>query len=62
MQENRATELLSKHRAALDAVAEELLERETIDGADVVRLVQASLGETPGPETAPAGTETAAVD
>ena len=44
-QEERATELLLKHRSALDAVAEELLERETIDGADVARLVQASLGE-----------------
>jgi cell division protease FtsH len=44
-QETRAHELLLKHRAALDAVAEALLDRETIDGAEVAQLVQASLGE-----------------
>ncbi len=42
-QEARATDLLVKYRAALDTVAEELLERETIDGAEVARLVQASM-------------------
>ena len=42
-QEDRATDLLVKYRAALDTVAEELLERETIDGAEVARLVQASM-------------------
>ena len=46
-QETRATELLVKHRPALDAVAEELLERETIDGADVARIVQSTLAESP---------------
>ncbi|HUC32287.1 MAG TPA: cell division protein FtsH, partial [Ilumatobacteraceae bacterium] len=51
-QEERAVELLIKYRPALDAVAEELLERETIDGADVARLVQESLGEQPAPSPA----------
>ena len=49
-QEARATELLRKHRVALDAVAEELLERETIDGADVARLLQDSFGDSISPE------------
>ena len=44
-QETRAHSLLMKHRTALDAVAEALLDRETIDGAEVAQLVQASLGE-----------------
>ncbi|MFM7044179.1 MAG: ATP-dependent zinc metalloprotease FtsH [Ilumatobacteraceae bacterium] len=51
-QEQRATEMLTRHRGALDAVAEALLERETIDGADVARIVQEQMGETPA--TAPA--------
>jgi cell division protease FtsH len=45
-QESRATELLLKHRVALESVAEALLEKETIDGAEVAGLVQASLGES----------------
>jgi cell division protease FtsH len=45
-QEQRAMELLGKHRAALDAVAEALLEKETIDGQEVAQIVQATLGET----------------
>ncbi len=45
-QEARATEILGGHRAALEAVAEDLLERETIDGADVARLVQANLADS----------------
>ncbi len=39
-QEDRATALLGKHRKGLDLVAEALLEKETIDGAEVGRLVQ----------------------
>ena len=39
-QEHRALELLMKHRGGLDLVAEALLERETIDGSEVVQLVQ----------------------
>jgi cell division protease FtsH len=36
--EQRATELLKGHRAALDALADLLLERETVDGSEVYRL------------------------
>ena len=45
-QETRATEVLGRHRKALEAVAEALLEKETIDGAEVAGLVQESLGES----------------
>ena len=44
-QEARAIEVLTKHRRALELVAEALLERETIDGAEVANLVQDGLGE-----------------
>jgi cell division protease FtsH len=37
--ETRATALLSEHRAMLDQVIELLLERETIDGADLAALL-----------------------
>ncbi len=46
-QEVRATELLTKYRPALELVAEALLEKETIDGAEVAALVQASLDGSP---------------
>jgi cell division protease FtsH len=39
-QEQRAHDLLVKHRKGLDLVAEALLEQETIDGALVARLIQ----------------------
>jgi cell division protease FtsH len=42
-QEQRAYELLHQYRPALDAVADMLLEKETIDGADVARIIQESL-------------------
>ncbi len=42
--EERSLALLSDHRAGLDAVAGALLEKETIDGAEVARLVDASAG------------------
>jgi cell division protease FtsH len=45
-QETRATELLNKHRAGLDLVAEALLEKETIDGAMVSELIQQGLDGT----------------
>ncbi|MEZ5273165.1 MAG: hypothetical protein R2694_12805 [Ilumatobacteraceae bacterium] len=48
-QEARAVELLTKHRGALDKVAEELLERETIDGADVARIVHSTLSGSEAP-------------
>jgi len=44
-QENRAREILGKHRKGLDLVASALLEKETIEGAEVARLVQEGLGE-----------------
>src|SRR3954452_12268236 len=45
VQEERAKALLTKHRGGLDLVAEALLERETGDGSEVVRLVHESLGD-----------------
>ena len=61
-QEARAYEVLSKHRRALDLVAEALLERETIDGGEVARIVHESLGEglndaVPAADDAPAGVD-----
>ena len=43
-QEERAKKVLSGHRSGLDAVAAALLEKETIDGAEVTRLVDAAFG------------------
>ena len=45
-QEERASELLTKHRRGLDLVAEALLEHETIDGREVARLIQQGLTES----------------
>jgi cell division protease FtsH len=45
-QEQRAHNLLTQHRKGLEAVAEKLIEEETIDGATVGRLIQESL-DTP---------------
>jgi cell division protease FtsH len=45
-QEDRATNLLRTHRRGLDLVAQALLEKETVDGAEVGRLVQQGLAET----------------
>ena len=50
-QETRARELLIKHRAGLDLVAIALLERETVDGAEVARLVQQALVEPSAPRS-----------
>jgi cell division protease FtsH len=44
-QEARATTELKKHRKGLDGVAAALLERETIDGEEVRRLVDAGFGK-----------------
>jgi cell division protease FtsH len=54
-QEDRALEILSHHRAGLNAVAAALLDKETIDGAEVGRLVETATragdaGETPATE------------
>jgi cell division protease FtsH len=48
VQEDRARELLAKHRPGLDLVAAALLDRETIDGSEVVQLVQEGLGPESG--------------
>ncbi len=45
-QENRATELLTKHRRGLELIAEALLEHETIDGPEVARLIQQGMEES----------------
>jgi cell division protease FtsH len=42
--EERAIELLSRHRGGLDAVARSLLERETLDGDEVSHLVDTAYG------------------
>jgi cell division protease FtsH len=53
-QEQRAIGLLRKHREGLNLVAEALLEKETIDGAEVVALVQKGIGgEVPPTGAAP---------
>ncbi len=51
-QERRARALLEKHRPALDAIAECLLERETMDGAEVANMVHESLGDRPADASA----------
>jgi cell division protease FtsH len=45
-QEERATVELQTHRGGLDAVAAALLEHETIDGAEVKRLVDQAIGRS----------------
>jgi cell division protease FtsH len=45
-QEQRATDLLTKHRRGLALVAEALMEHETIDGREVARLIQQGLTES----------------
>jgi cell division protease FtsH len=47
-QEQRAHDLLTKHRRGLDLVAEALLDQETIDGATVGQLVQQGLEDSEG--------------
>ena len=43
-QEERALEVLARHRGGLDAVARALLDEETIDGETVGRLVDTAYG------------------
>jgi cell division protease FtsH len=47
-EEARARKLVEEHRAGLDAVALALLEHETIDGAEVGRLVDNAMGRKAG--------------
>jgi cell division protease FtsH len=49
-QEQRATDLLMKHRRGLELVAEALLEHETIEGREVARLIQQGLTESGDPD------------
>ncbi len=57
-QERRAHDLLSQHRDGLQLVAEALLERETIDGAEVAQLVQQGLGDAATTHESASGTAT----
>ncbi|HEY3942525.1 MAG TPA: ATP-dependent zinc metalloprotease FtsH [Acidimicrobiales bacterium] len=43
-EEERAIEVLTRHRGGLDAVARALLEQETVDGAEVGRLIDEAYG------------------
>ena len=45
-QEQRATEVLTRHRRGLELIAESLLEHETIDGPAVARLIQQGMIES----------------
>jgi cell division protease FtsH len=49
-QEDRCRAVLGKYRPALDAVAAALLEHETIDGAEVHRIITEAMGEAPPPK------------
>jgi cell division protease FtsH len=49
-QEDRCKSVLEEHRNGLDLVARSLLEHETIDGAEVERLVELGLGGTQAAE------------
>jgi cell division protease FtsH len=44
MQEDRAREVLQAHHAGLEAVAHVLLEKETVDGAEAAKLIDAAFG------------------
>jgi cell division protease FtsH len=44
----KAKELLVQHRPALDALATALLEHETLDGPDAIRVLEAAGMERPG--------------
>jgi cell division protease FtsH len=46
-QEDRCRETLMRYRPGLDAVAAALLENETIDGAEVHRIITEAMGEAP---------------
>jgi cell division protease FtsH len=49
-QESRAIETLTLHRGGLEGVARSLLEKETIDGAEVGLLIDTAFGEPVHPE------------
>ncbi len=47
-EEDRAERVLTEHRPGLEAVARALLERETLDGVEVARLVDEAMGRKAG--------------
>jgi cell division protease FtsH len=47
-EENRARKVLGEYRPGLEAVARNLLEHETLDGAEVTRLVDTAMGRKAG--------------
>jgi cell division protease FtsH len=57
-QEDRCRETLHRYRPALDAVAAQLLEKETIDGAEVTRIITEAMGEAPPAKVRYRDTET----
>ena len=50
-QEERALEVLTRHRSGLEAVGRALLEQETIDGKSVGQLVDEAFGRPVHPES-----------
>jgi cell division protease FtsH len=48
-QEQRATEVITRHRRGLELIAEALLERETIDGPEVAKLIHLGMSESDKP-------------
>ena len=47
-QEERSRKTIAEHRGGLDAIAQALLERETVDGDEVARLVDTAMGYKAG--------------
>jgi len=47
-EEDRCRKVLTEHRDGLEAVARALLDRETLDGAEVIRLVDEAMGYKAG--------------
>jgi cell division protease FtsH len=48
-QESRARDVLTRHRRGLELIADALLERETIDGPEVAKLIQQGMAESGEP-------------
>jgi cell division protease FtsH len=48
-QESRARDVLTRHRRGLELIAEALLDRETIDGPEVAKLIQQGMAESGQP-------------
>ena len=50
-QEQRATDVITRHRRGLELIAQALLDRETIDGPEVARLIHLGMTESGQPAT-----------